>query len=101
MLFNQSISNAKCLDFGLFTIPLHLSFVSSTTIGGIVALLVVFFIGPMLHEHINCEEIKLKKLFTRDPPTIRISRFKVKKVSAPAKPSRFKLTIDGKTQVFK
>jgi hypothetical protein len=99
-------------DFGLVKIPLYLGFATSLAVAGIIALLVIFFVGPMLNESIEYEEQKAKSL-KRDAPTIRINRFKVKKggcqgnkyhflylVAGFERPLPFKVTIDGKTQIF-
>ncbi|KAI6213132.1 Phosphate transporter domain containing protein [Aphelenchoides besseyi] len=89
-------------DFNLANgIPFQFPLLTSLMLGFVVALLVWFFIEPMLRTHIEFHELQNLPPLPRDPPTIRIKRFRVKKVPNPVEPTRFMMTVDGgRTQVF-
>ncbi|KAI6190355.1 Phosphate transporter domain containing protein [Aphelenchoides bicaudatus] len=69
-------------DFGLFTVPVYLSFFASLIIGGIIAILIFFFYGPMFQSHIDSEEQKAQPLTRELPSTFRINRFWIRKTES-------------------
>ncbi|KAI6218517.1 Phosphate transporter [Aphelenchoides fujianensis] len=69
------------IDFDLFDgVPFHFCLVTALMLAGVTALCVWFFVEPMLRTHIEYHELQNQRPISRDPPTIRINRFRVKKM---------------------